>query len=306
MIHSVLITGANSGLGKESARQFALREETRKVILGCRNPEKAEAAKAELVAQSGRDIFEILIVDVSDLKSVKQAVTKVTEPVDALIMNAGGMSGRDFDRVFENGVSKIVATNLLGHFQFAELLLQDAKINEVVMYAGSEAARGIKKMGIMRPEMQNSSIDEFKTIMNGSYFGKKPDAMSFYAHVKYMASLWMSSLSRKFPNIRIITVSPGGTNGTAGMEDLPPVMKFIFKSLGTKVMPLFGLMHDLETGAKRYVDTVTNPNFKTGLFYGSEEPVTTGPLVDQSSIFPILADQKVQDNAYEAIHSFLN
>ena len=37
MIESVLITGANAGLGKETARQFALKKETRRVILFCRN-----------------------------------------------------------------------------------------------------------------------------------------------------------------------------------------------------------------------------------------------------------------------------
>ena len=61
MNESILITGANIGLGKETARQLALRKETKKVILFCRNQAKAEAAKKDLEAETGKKIFEIII-----------------------------------------------------------------------------------------------------------------------------------------------------------------------------------------------------------------------------------------------------
>ena len=50
MNESILITGANIGLGKETARQLALKKETKKVILFCRNQAKAEEAKIDLEA----------------------------------------------------------------------------------------------------------------------------------------------------------------------------------------------------------------------------------------------------------------
>ena len=55
---TVLITGANAGIGKEVARQLALRPETARIYLACRNRERATAAKAELEAKTGRAIFE--------------------------------------------------------------------------------------------------------------------------------------------------------------------------------------------------------------------------------------------------------
>ena len=57
VIESVLITGANAGLGKETARQFALRQETEKVILFCRNQARAAAAKKELEENTGETDF---------------------------------------------------------------------------------------------------------------------------------------------------------------------------------------------------------------------------------------------------------
>ncbi|MFT4735570.1 MAG: NAD(P)-dependent dehydrogenase (short-subunit alcohol dehydrogenase family), partial [Arcticibacterium sp.] len=54
MNKSILITGANSGLGKDTARQLGLIKETEKIYLACRNELKAKAAKADLEKTTGR------------------------------------------------------------------------------------------------------------------------------------------------------------------------------------------------------------------------------------------------------------
>ena len=51
---TVLITGANAGIGKEVARQLALRPEMARIYLACRNQDRATTAKAELEAKTGR------------------------------------------------------------------------------------------------------------------------------------------------------------------------------------------------------------------------------------------------------------
>jgi len=91
---TVLITGANVGLGKDIARQLALRPEIARVHLACRNPDKATTAKAELEAETGRRIFDIVIMDVADPRSVRASLTGINGSVDAVVMNAGGMGGK--------------------------------------------------------------------------------------------------------------------------------------------------------------------------------------------------------------------
>lgn len=266
MIKSILITGANSGLGKEAARQLALKNETEKIYLACRNEEKAKVAKKSLEETTGKSIFEIVIMDVSDLKSVRSAVAKINEPFEGLVMNAGGMGGKNPGEKTKEGVTQLFAVNVLGHVVLFNELVKANKLTKVAIYAGSEAARGVPKMGMKRPNLKTSSIDEIASIIDGSFYNNKIDSMEAYGPVKYIAAMWMSSVARKNPNIRVVTMSPGGTSGTEVMNDLPPVMKYMFKYIGLPLMPFFGLMHKLETGAKRYVDAIIDDSYKSGFF----------------------------------------
>ena len=90
---SVLITGANSGLGLETAKAFL--QKGAKVILGCRSINKAKLARQELHKNTGSKKIELLEIDLSDLKSVEMAGDKVLEKfnkLDILINNAGVMA----------------------------------------------------------------------------------------------------------------------------------------------------------------------------------------------------------------------
>lgn len=303
---TILITGANAGIGKDTARQLAMLNSTKKIYLGCRNIVKAELAKTELEELTGRAIFEILIIDVSDVQSVKKAVTNLNEPVDALILNAGGVGGKSPEKLTREGVTTITASNLLGHVVLVNEMIKANKIKNVILFASSEAARGIKQTGMKRPDLKTSSVAEFKSVFDGTAFKNDFDAMQVYGVIKYGGTLWMSSMARKNPNIKFISMSPGGTRGTEGMNDLPFFKRIMFKYVGMPIfMPLMGLSHKLSKGAARFVDGINNPIYKSGIFYASKENVLTGPVVDQATIFSDLNNEVFQDNAYEAINSFI-
>lgn len=303
-IRSVLITGANAGLGFECARQLAQNETVEKITLACRSEQKALAAKSSLVASSGRQIFDIILMDVASPASVRKAVTTMEQPVDAVVLNAGGMGGREPAAMTSDGVTSIFAVNVLGHAVLVDELLEHQLLTSTVLYAGSEAARGIPNMGIAPPVLHTSSVEEFASIADGSKFPPKSDPLDLYANVKLTATLWMASMARQHPHIRFVTMSPGGTTGTNGMDDLPFLKKLFFKHVGGALMPLFGMMHGVETGAKRYVDGLTNPKYETGRFYASTAGSPTGPVVDQTTIASGLDNTSFQDNARQAVLKF--
>jgi NAD(P)-dependent dehydrogenase (short-subunit alcohol dehydrogenase family) len=307
MAHStILITGANSGIGKDVARQLALRAEVSTIYLACRNETKANAARAQLEAVTGKTIFEVVVMDVADPDSVRRALKTLDRPLDAVIMNAGGTGGRTPMTLTPEGVTEMFASNVLGHVVLLETLLAERRLTQVALFAGSEAARGVPKLRIKRPGFTRSSADELATVIDGSYFrDRKFDLMLAYGQTKYLGALWMSALARRHPDLRLITVSPGNTAGTEALSAMPLPMRITGKYVLPVVGPTLGVGHKLDVGARRFVTAINDPSLRSGVFYASAANKITGPLVDQSDIFPDLGNETCQDNAHEAIHRFI-
>ena len=298
---TALITGANAGLGKEVARQLALRPEIARIYLACRNRDRASAAQADLETATERRIFDIVVMDVADLDSVRAGLADISETIDAVVMNAGVIGPHSL-ALTADGVTTVFATNVLGHVVLLEGLLADDRLGEVAVLAGSEAVVGVPKLRMKRPSFVSTSADELVTVIDGSFFASsKADFSLAFAQAKYIGALWMAYLARQHPDRRFITVSPGNTTGTHAPNDLPLPMRAAAKY----VMPALGFAHKLDVGAKRLVDGVTDPTLSSGVFYASPANKLKGPLTDQTEILPDLANPSFQDNANEAIHRFI-
>ena len=307
MNESILITGANNGLGKEAARQFALKKETKKVILFCRNEERAEAAKKDLQQETGKKIFEIVIGDVSDANSVRRAVEKIKDPIDAVILNAGGMVGKTAAQVTSSGMNLLAATNILGHVVLVEELIKRDKLKKAVLFVSAEAVPGVKSLGMKPVAMRTSSVDEFAGVLDGSYFGNKFDVTQAYGYVKYVGTMWTLAMARKYPDLKFVVMSPGNTMGTAAPDNLPTPMRFMLKIFMMPIVfPLMGdMVHKLDVGVKRFVNGISEDRYKSGVFYASREGKLSGNVVDQSTFYTDLKNTSFQDNADKAIHRFI-
>ena len=301
-----MITGANVGIGKEVARQLGQSGQYGKIVLACRNRAKADRAKADLHTATGKAMFDVTIMDVADPASVRAALAAMDEPIDDLVMNAGGSGGKTPLALTKDGVTEIFASNVLGHVVLLDGLIAAGKLKRAAVFAGSEAARGVPKLGMKRPVMATSSADEFASLCDGSYFrGRKPAGMLAYGQVKFIAAMWMAAAARQHPGLRLVTVSPGNTGGTQVTRDMPLPLRLLLKSvLMPIVLPAFGLVQGVDKGAKRLIDGLNDPALKSGVFYASRANALTGPVTDQSEIVPDLANPAYQDNASQAVHRF--
>jgi NAD(P)-dependent dehydrogenase (short-subunit alcohol dehydrogenase family) len=120
---TALVTGANSGLGLQTAK--ALAEAGATVLLGCRNAERAAAAEREIHAVAPDATVEVVELDLSDLASVERAAGEVAgrpEPLDLLINNAGVMAPPR--RETKDGFELQFGTNHLGHFALTGRLIE--------------------------------------------------------------------------------------------------------------------------------------------------------------------------------------
>ena len=117
-----IVTGANSGIGYETAR--ALTEKGATVILACRNLQKGNAAAETIRAQQPSGTVEVMQLDLGDLKSVRQFASEFLEQhtqLDLLINNAGIMMP-PYGKTAQ-GFETQLGVNHLGHFALTGLLL---------------------------------------------------------------------------------------------------------------------------------------------------------------------------------------
>jgi len=122
----VMITGANSGIGKETARVLAERGAT--IIMICRNKERGEVALKELKKKTNSDKIELILTDLTKPDTIHDAVDKFKEKydrLDVLINNAGLILNERI--ITSEGYEKTFATNHLGHFLLTQLLLDVLK-----------------------------------------------------------------------------------------------------------------------------------------------------------------------------------
>jgi NAD(P)-dependent dehydrogenase (short-subunit alcohol dehydrogenase family) len=119
-----VITGANSGLGRECARVLALRGAN--VGMACRSQERATAVVEDFARDMGRGVAsrcDVLPCDLADMTSVRNlAATLVAagRPIDVLLLNAG-VSNQPYS-LTADGIEATFAANYLGHFLLLHLL----------------------------------------------------------------------------------------------------------------------------------------------------------------------------------------
>lgn len=125
---TILISGANSGLGFEAARQLAKKDFN--LILLCRNKEKAEKAKEEIIAFSGNKNVSVYTANLASHASVRTACQQIKndyDKLDVLLNNAGGVFSQ-FE-LSEDGIEMTMANNHFNYFWVSYYLFDLLKNN---------------------------------------------------------------------------------------------------------------------------------------------------------------------------------
>lgn len=178
-----LITGANSGLGFENAWMLAQKGAT--VVMACRNPSKAEAARAAVVAKAPGATVELLALDLADLGSVRAAAARFRakfSSLDLLVNNAGVMA-LPLTRTAQ-GFEMQIGTNHLGHFLLTALLDP--------LLAATPGARTVQ-VASMAHRMGKIRLDDLNWERKGAY-----SAWPAYGQTKLANLLFAYELDRRY------------------------------------------------------------------------------------------------------------
>ena len=144
-----LITGATSGIGLAAASELARRNA--QVVITARSVEKARDA----IKKIGPGLVDYLLMDLTDLESVRKAAARVDKAFDVVVLNAGVMA-TPFTKTVD-GFELQMGTNHLGHFAFAGLIKNQIKDRLVVVSSFAH------KMG----NFSDNSIDSIKNMCLG-------------------------------------------------------------------------------------------------------------------------------------------
>lgn len=212
----VAITGANSGIGKAAAE--ALARKGAHVIMLCRNAEKAETARAEIVRNAGFEKVDIVTCDLANLASIREAAKEVQETypqLDVLLNNAGLMLTKRSETA--DGFETQFGTNHLGPFLLTNLLLPKLKDSGPARIVNvSSAAHWGGKI----------KFDDLN-MGKGRYIG-----FLQYCHTKLMNILFTRELARRLEDTELTTncLHPGGVNTNFAAGQVPGFLDGIVRS----------------------------------------------------------------------------
>ncbi|XP_028967326.1 retinol dehydrogenase 14-like [Galendromus occidentalis] len=120
----VVITGGNSGIGLEAAKELARRRAH--VIIACRSKERAEDAVLEVIRETKWSNVRSVKLDLSSFKSVRECANNLLQSedrIDVLINNAAGLPYGGNVLLTEDKIEYQYQTNFYGHFLLTSLLL---------------------------------------------------------------------------------------------------------------------------------------------------------------------------------------
>jgi len=244
-----VVTGGNTGLGKAVALEFARRNA--RVIIACRDNEKANAAADDIrrkVKNADVDVYHLDLASFASVRSCADAIKEKEEGIDILVNNAGLMSCPFM--LSRDGIEMQFAVNHLGHFLFTNLLLDKMKERE-------EARIIIVSSALYK----KASID-FVNYNDEKFYEPGPA----YGRSKLANLLFTRELSRRLPEgITVNSMHPGVVWTELGRYRL---QNFFGKLLFS--IPAYFLLRTPYEGAQTIIHMATDPGLRTvsGKYFG--------------------------------------
>ncbi|XP_041652716.1 dehydrogenase/reductase SDR family member 13-like [Cheilinus undulatus] len=256
---TAIVTGSNTGIGKETAIDLAKRGA--RVILACRSRQRGEAALEDVKRESGSNQVVLMQLDLRSLKSVRSFAETFLESesrLDLLINNAGiFMQGKT-----EDGFGMMFGVNHLGHFLLTNLLLDRLKTSQPSRVVNvSSLAHNFGKIDF-------DCLNTHKALGQGSLFS---DVFRIYSHSKLCNVLFTHELAKRLKGTQVTcyTLHPGAINSELARNTssifqlcLRPFTAYFFKNTvqGAQTTLHCALQEGLEPLSGRYFSNCTLRN----------------------------------------------
>ena len=253
-----IVTGGNSGIGKETALGLARMGAT--VVLVVRDQERGKKAKAEIVSQSGNKSVNVMLCDLSSMSSIRRFAGEFKLKygrLDVLINNAGAVFNKR--EVTPEGFERTLAVNYLVSFLLThELLgLLKARVPSKIINLSS----GLAKNGKI-------DLDDLQSERN--YAG-----MKVYSKAKLMVMMFTYQLARRLEGtgVTVNVLMPGFVATNLGKNSGSLRSSIMFKMVRPmQISP--------KNGAETSVYLASSDEIKntTGMCFAKKKETTTCPI----------------------------
>jgi len=252
-----LITGANAGIGQQTALQLAQMGAT--VVMVARDPQRGEAARASIAAATGNPRIDLLQADFASPPSIRAMAAAFAaryDRLDVLVNNAGVyLTGREETA---DGLERTFAVNHLGYFM-TTLLLWDALL----------AAKSARVVNLSSDAHRQAKLN-FDDLQNqGKYAGFRAYAQSKLANVLFTYEL---DRRRGDAPVTVNAVHPGFVASNFGRNN-----RGIVGLVMTRLVPLFA--KSVAEGAATSVYLASSPEVAgvSGQYFANCRAVKSAP-----------------------------
>jgi len=243
-----IVTGANNGIGFETA--LGMVKAGYQTIMACRNLEKAENARSQIIGKTSSAELELMQLDLADFASVRKFANnfrKKFDHLDVLINNAGILLYSE--QTNDDGIEQQFATNHLGQFLLTSLLydLIPDRPSSRIVHLSSLAHK--------------NTLIHFDDLSCGGNGGRA------YGQSKLACLMFGEELHRRLQTsnlkVRSIPVHPGGS-GSGLFDEMNRGQYYFFKLLSPFIL------HSNASAAKPALYAALNPDAESGTYYGPQ------------------------------------
>lgn len=224
-----IVTGSNSGIGKETA--LALAQMGATVVMAVRNPERGEKARQEIIHKTGNNGTLLMICDLSSMASIRQFTKEFKDKhdrLDVLLNNAGAVFSKRQTTIdeFERTLAVDYLAPSLLTYELLPLLKSSTPSRVVNVGSGMHRSG---KIDLDNPQSEKS--------YNG---------LNVYANAKLMLTTYTYELARRL----------AGTGVTANLAEPGFVATNLAKNSGSLIYSLgFGVMRPFQISARKGAET---------------------------------------------------
>lgn len=214
----IVVTGANSGLGKEMATYASAKGA--KLYMICRSKERAEKARDEIVNLTSNDNIKVVLADVGELEQVRSAAKEIQSQesnIDCLVCNAGVLLNEK-QMTCEGNESTIASHLIGGSYLLTKLLLPQLKaVSSSTCTTGSSNNDVSRVIYVTSGGMLLTKFPSWDIATNQSPNAKYDGTMA-YAYAKRGQVLLAEEMTKLYPEIKFVSAHPGWVD-TKAVDD---------------------------------------------------------------------------------------